>query len=103
MLHQIVYKVNRRLQNQNNELDFRRCHLLKELIEFIAKSLVDHPEQVAINEIEGEKTTILELSVAENDLGKVIGRRGRTAKAMRTVLSAAATKVDKRAVLEIIE
>ncbi len=77
--------------------------MLKELIEFIAKSLVDHPEQVAINEIEGEKTTILELSVAENDLGKVIGRRGRTAKAMRTVLSAAATKVDKRAVLEIIE
>jgi predicted RNA-binding protein YlqC (UPF0109 family) len=77
--------------------------LLKELIEFIAKSLVDHPEQVSINEIEGEKTTILELSVAEDDLGKVIGRRGRTAKAIRTVLSAAATKVDKRAVLEIIE
>ncbi|MBM3242576.1 KH domain-containing protein [Candidatus Poribacteria bacterium] len=77
--------------------------MLKELIEFIAKSLVDHPEQVSINEIEGEKTTILELSVAEDDLGKVIGRRGRTAKAIRTVLSAAATKVDKRAVLEIIE
>jgi predicted RNA-binding protein YlqC (UPF0109 family) len=77
--------------------------LLKELIEFIAKSLVDHPEQVSINEIEGERTTILELSVAEDDLGKVIGRHGRTAKAIRTVLSAAATKVDKRAVLEIIE
>ena len=77
--------------------------MLKELIEFIAKSLVDHPEQVSINEIEGEKTTILELSVAEDDLGKVIGRRGRTAKAIRTVLSAAATKMDKRAVLEIIE
>lgn len=77
--------------------------MLKELIEFIAKSLVDHPEQVSINEIEGEKTTILELSVAEDDLGKVIGRRGRTAKAIRTVLSAAATKVDRRAVLEIIE
>jgi predicted RNA-binding protein YlqC (UPF0109 family) len=77
--------------------------LLKDLIEFIAKSLVDNPDQVSINEIEGEKTTILELSVAEEDLGKIIGRRGRTAKAMRTVLSAAATKVDKRAVLEIIE
>lgn len=77
--------------------------MLKDLIEFIARSLVDNPEQVSINEIEGEKTTILELSVAEEDLGKIIGRRGRTAKAMRTVLSAAATKVDKRAVLEIIE
>ena len=77
--------------------------MLKDLIEFIAKSLVDQPEQVAINEIEGQKTTILELSVAEDDLGKVIGRRGKTAKAMRIVLSAAATKEDKRAVLQIIE
>ena len=77
--------------------------MLKNLIEFIAKSLVDNPDQVSINEIEGEKTTILELSVAEEDLGKIIGRRGRTAKAMRTVLSAAATKAEKRAVLEIIE
>jgi predicted RNA-binding protein YlqC (UPF0109 family) len=77
--------------------------LLKGLIDFIARSLVDDPEKVSINEIEGEKTTILELSVADNDLGKIIGRRGRTAKAMRTVLTAAATKLDKRAVLEIIE
>lgn len=77
--------------------------MLKGLIEFIAKSLVDHPEQVTVNEIEGEKTIILELGVAEDDLGKVIGRRGRTAKSMRTVLNAAATKADKRAVLEIIE
>jgi predicted RNA-binding protein YlqC (UPF0109 family) len=76
---------------------------LKELIEFIAKALVDHPEQVGVNEVEGEKTTILELSVAEDDLGKVIGKHGRTAKAMRTVLNAAATKEKKRAVLEIIE
>lgn len=76
---------------------------LKELIEFIAKSLVDHPDQVSVNEVEGEKTTILELSVAEDDLGKVIGKHGRTAKAMRTVLNAAATKEKKRAVLEIIE
>lgn len=77
--------------------------MLKGLIEFIAKSLVDYPDKVALNEIEGEKTTILELSVADNDLGKIIGRRGRTAKAMRTVLTAAATKLNKRAVLEIIE
>ncbi|MFQ6042865.1 MAG: KH domain-containing protein [Candidatus Poribacteria bacterium] len=77
--------------------------MLKGLIEFIAKSLVDYPDEVALNEIEGEKTTILELSVADNDLGKIIGRRGRTAKAMRTVLTAAATKLNKRAVLEIIE
>lgn len=76
---------------------------LKELIEFIAKALVDHPEQVGVNEVQGEKTTILELSVAEDDLGKVIGKHGRTAKAMRTVLNAAATKEKKRAVLEIIE
>ncbi|MBD3181001.1 KH domain-containing protein [Candidatus Poribacteria bacterium] len=76
---------------------------LKTLIEYIAKSLVDHPDQVDVNEIEGEKTTILELKVAEDDLGKIIGRHGRTAKAMRTVINAAATKESKRAVLEILE
>ncbi len=77
--------------------------MLKELIEFIAKSLVDHPEGVVVSEIEGEKTTILELRVAEDDLGKIIGRRGRTAQAIRAVLNAAAAKASKRAVLEIIE
>lgn len=76
---------------------------LKTLIEYIAKSLVDHPDYVDVNEIEGEKTTILELRVAEDDLGKIIGRHGRTAKAMRTVINAAATKERKRAVLEILE
>ena len=76
---------------------------LKTLIEYIAKSLVDHPDHVDVNEIEGEKTTILELRVAEDDLGKVIGRHGRTEKAMRTVINAAATKERKRAVLEILE
>jgi len=76
---------------------------LKPLVEYIAKSLVDHPDHVDVNEIEGEKTTILELRVAEDDLGKIIGRHGRTAKAMRTVLNAAATKERKRAVLEILE
>lgn len=76
---------------------------LKTLVEYIAKSLVDHPDHVDVNEIEGEKTTILELRVAEDDLGKIIGRHGRTAKAMRTVINAAATKEQKRAVLEILE
>lgn len=76
---------------------------LKSLVEYIAKSLVDHPEQVNVNEVEGEKTTILELSVAEDDLGKIIGKHGRTARAMRTVVNAAASKDRKRAVLEILE
>ena len=76
---------------------------LKTLVEYIAKSLVDHPDHVDVNEVGGEKTTILELRVAEDDLGKIIGRHGRTAKAMRTVINAAATKERKRAVLEILE
>ncbi len=76
---------------------------LKSLIGYIAKSLVDHPDLVDVTEVEGEKTTILELRVAEDDLGKIIGKHGRTAKAMRTVLNAAATKERKRAVLEILE
>lgn len=76
---------------------------MKELVEFMAKALVDSPEQVKVAEIEGEKTSVIELSVAKDDLGKVIGKQGRTARAMRTILSAASTKVKKRAVLEIIE
>ena len=76
---------------------------LKTLVEYIARSLVDNPDHVDVNEIEGEKTTILELRVDEDDLGKIIGRHGRTAKAMRTVINAAATKEQKRAVLEILE
>ena len=76
---------------------------LKELVEYIAKLLVDFPEEVEVNEVEGEKTTILELRVSEEDLGKVIGREGRTARAMRTILNASATKFDKRVVLEIME
>ncbi len=75
----------------------------KELIEYIAKALVDHPEQVKVSEVEGERTSVIELSVAKEDLGKVIGKQGRTARAMRTILSAASTKIRKRAVLEIIE
>ena len=77
--------------------------MLKELIEYIAKALVDHPDQVKVSEIEGEKTSVIELNVSKEDLGKVIGKQGRTARAMRTILSAASTKVNKRAVLEIIE
>jgi predicted RNA-binding protein YlqC (UPF0109 family) len=76
---------------------------MKELVKFIAQSLVDNPEQVQVNEIEGEQTSVIELKVAKEDLGKVIGKQGRTARAMRTILSAASTKIRKRAVLEIIE
>ena len=76
---------------------------MKELIEYIAKALVDNPDQVRVSEIEGEKTSVIELNVSKEDLGKVIGKQGRTARAMRTILSAASTKVKKRAVLEIIE
>ncbi len=76
---------------------------MKELIKHIAQSLVDNPDQVSVSEIEGEQTSVLELRVAKEDLGKVIGKQGRTARAMRTILSAASTKIKKRAVLEIIE
>jgi predicted RNA-binding protein YlqC (UPF0109 family) len=76
---------------------------MKELVKFIAQSLVDNPEQVQVNEIEGEQTSVIELKVAKQDLGKVIGKQGRTARAMRTILSAASTKIRKRAVLEILE
>lgn len=76
---------------------------MKELIKFIAEALVDNPEQVAVSAIDGEQTSVIELRVAKEDLGKVIGKQGRTARAMRTILSAASTKVRKRAVLEIIE
>ncbi len=76
---------------------------MRELIELIAKALVDIPDQVSVNEIEGEKTTVIELKVAKEDLGKVIGKQGKTARAMRTILNATATKLRKRAVLEILE
>ncbi len=76
---------------------------LKTLIEFVSKSLVDMPDQVQVNEIEGEQTTVIELKVDKSDLGKVIGKQGRTARALRTILNAASTKLRKRSVLEIIE
>ena len=76
---------------------------MKELFEMIARALVDKPEDVEVTEIEGEQTTVIELKVAKEDLGKVIGKQGRTARAMRTILGAASTKIRKRSVLEIIE
>ncbi|MCS7258020.1 MAG: KH domain-containing protein [candidate division WOR-3 bacterium] len=76
---------------------------MKELIEYMAKALVDHPDQVSIKEIAGEKTLIYELRVGQGDLGKIIGKEGRTAKAMRTIIAAAAMKQGKRAQLEILE
>jgi predicted RNA-binding protein YlqC (UPF0109 family) len=77
--------------------------VMKHLITLIAKALVDHPEQVRVREVGGNHTEILELEVAKVDIGKVIGRRGRTAQAMRTILGAASAKGNKRAVLEIVD
>lgn len=76
---------------------------MKVLVEMIAKSLVDKPDEVSVAEVEGERTTVYELRVSESDLGKVIGKQGKTARAMRTILSAAGTKLGKRCVLEILE
>jgi len=75
----------------------------KDLVEYIAKSLVDDPDGVDVNMIEGEKSTIIELRVSQNDIGKVIGKHGRIAKAVRTILSAAATRTGKRVALEILD
>jgi uncharacterized protein len=76
---------------------------MKELVEAIAKALVDHPEQVQVRSVEGEQVTVLELRVHPEDLGKVIGRQGRTAKSIRTILGAAGMKLRKRLTLEILE
>ncbi|MCX7921831.1 MAG: KH domain-containing protein [Clostridia bacterium] len=76
---------------------------MKELLETIAKALVDYPDEVSINEVEGEKSIILELKVSKEDMGKVIGKQGRIAKAIRTVIKAAAVKDNRRVVVEIIQ
>ena len=76
---------------------------MKDLVKYIAQALVDDPDAVTVNEIEGEQTSVIELRVAKDDLGKIIGKHGRTAQSMRTILSAASAKNKKRAVLEIIE
>ena len=75
---------------------------MKELVEVIAKALVDHPEEVSVNEKKEGRTTVLELHVAEGDMGKVIGKQGRIAKAIRSVVKAAATEEDKRVVVDIV-
>jgi hypothetical protein len=76
---------------------------MKDLIQYIAEALVDYPEQVSVNEVVGNQTSVLELKVAKEDLGKIIGKQGRTARAIRTILSAASAKIKKRTVLEILE
>ena len=76
---------------------------MKELVGYIARALVDNPEAVSVTEVEGERTSVIELTVAKEDLGKVIGKQGKTARAIRTILSAASTKIKKRSVLEILE
>jgi len=76
---------------------------MKGLVEIIARALVDQPDEVSVNEVDGESVTVLELRVAQQDLGKVIGKQGRTARAIRTILSAAGMKLRKRFVLEILE
>jgi hypothetical protein len=76
---------------------------MKDLVAYIAKALVDKPEEVVVTEIVGQQTSVIELKVAKEDIGKIIGKQGRTAQAMRTILSAAATKINKRSSLEIIE
>jgi hypothetical protein len=76
---------------------------MKDLIAYIAKALVDKPEEVVVTEMEGQQTSVIELKVAKEDIGKIIGKQGRTALAMRTILSAASAKIRKRSVLEILE
>ena len=76
---------------------------MKELVEYIAKSLVDNTDEVSVSQVNGERAVILELRVAQEDMGKIIGKQGRIAKAMRTIVKAAATKEGKRAVVEILQ
>ena len=76
---------------------------MKALVIEMAKALVDNTEEVAVNEVEGDRTTVFELRVAKTDIGKIIGKQGNTARAMRTILNAAGTKLGKRFVLEILE
>lgn len=76
---------------------------MRELVEYIAKAIVDHPQEVEVNEVEGERSIIVELKVADSDMGKVIGKQGRIANAIRTVVKAAATRDGKRVIVEIIQ
>lgn len=99
----VPLRASRDLSSTAPEPHLMSSDSLKELIEYLAKALVDHPEQVEVAEIAGEQTVVLELRVAKEDLGKVIGKQGRTVKAMRAILSAASSKLRKRADLEILE
>ncbi len=76
---------------------------MKDLVDYLAKSLVDNPDAVDVKEIQGEAASVLELRVAKEDLGRIIGKQGRTAKSIRTILNAAATRVNRKVVLEIVE
>ena len=76
---------------------------MKDLVKYIAQALVDNPDEVSVSEVEGEQTSVIELRVAKDDLGKIIGKHGRTAQSIRTILSAASAKNRKRSVLEIVE
>ncbi len=76
---------------------------MKDLIKYIAQALVDHPEAVEVSQVKGEQTSVIELKVAKDDVGKIIGKQGLTARAMRTILEAASAKIKKRSVFEIIE
>jgi uncharacterized protein len=94
--------VNAKIRDDNRESRVVEG-LMRELVEAIAKALVDHPENVQVKSVDGEQVTVLELRVHPDDLGKVIGRQGRTAKSMRTILGAAGMKLRKRLTLEILE
>ena len=97
-------RLSRRGKSTERKCDIhRKERTMKELVTYIARSLVDKPDQVSVAEVEGNQTTVLELTVAKEDLGKVIGKQGRTAQAIRTILSAVSSKIKKRTVLEIIE
>jgi len=76
---------------------------IRDLVEYIAKALVDYPEQVEVTQVEGSQISVIELKVAKEDIGKIIGKQGRTARSIRTILSAASAKIKNRAILEIIE
>jgi predicted RNA-binding protein YlqC (UPF0109 family) len=90
-------------QPQHNDSVNLEEHGMRELIAYVVRFLVDHPEAVEVREIEGEQTRVLELRVAKEDMGKIIGKQGRTARALRTILNAASAKLDKRTILEILE
>ena len=96
-------KIDERSGQKTGKVIYQGMKMEKDLIEYIAKSLVDDPSAVSVSETEGEKGMVLQLKVAENDIGKVIGKYGRIAKAMRTVLSASATKDGKRYSLDILD